>query len=129
MKTTNITYDITFSRHAMYQLFMPQCTFQLKNQEVETLDPRKAACKFYTQRVKFQRRRGKGPSLFAPQQKSKKSWGKYFPRAGNVFTIYDIRIKLISEIKSWCLEFLPLVFVFSKIEQVEGEIASRRRTW
>lgn len=40
-RRTNIMYDVTFSRHTMYQLFMPRVFFSLKimAQEMETLDP------------------------------------------------------------------------------------------
>lgn len=40
-RRTNIIYDVTFSRHTMYQLFMPRVFFSLKimAQKMETLDP------------------------------------------------------------------------------------------
>lgn len=98
------------------------CIFQLKNHGARNGNVGPVARVNFTRGVFSNGVEEKSPALlpFCPAAKVEKKLEQIFSPARNVFTIYDIRIKLISEIKSWYRNFFRLFSCFRKSNKWRG---------
>lgn len=103
------------------------CIFQLKNHGARNGNVGPVARVNFTRGVFSNGVEEKSPALlpFCPAAKVEKKLEQIFSPARNVFTIYDIRIKLISEIKSWYRNFFRLFSCFRKSNKWRGLLVAR----
>lgn len=106
------------------------CIFQLKNHGARNGNVGPVARVNFTRGVFSNGVEEKSPALlpFCPAAKVEKKLEQIFSPARNVFTIYDIRIKLISEIKSWYRNFFRLFSCFRKSNKWRGGSPRRRNS-